>query len=35
MEPVGSPQREAAQFLAAEKTEYWGGIVKNANVTLE
>jgi hypothetical protein len=34
MEPVGSPQRETEQVLAAE-TEYWGGIVKNTNVTSE
>jgi tripartite-type tricarboxylate transporter receptor subunit TctC len=34
MEPVGSTRREAEQFFAAE-TEYWGRIVKHANVTLE
>jgi tripartite-type tricarboxylate transporter receptor subunit TctC len=34
MEPVGSTRREAEQFFAAE-TEYWGRIVKEANVTLE
>lgn len=34
MEPVGSTRREAEQFFASE-TEYWGRIVKEANVTLE
>ena len=34
MEPVGSTRREAEQFFASE-TEYWGRIVKDANVTLE
>jgi tripartite-type tricarboxylate transporter receptor subunit TctC len=34
MEPVGSTRREAEQFFAAE-TQYWGQIVKDANVTLE
>jgi tripartite-type tricarboxylate transporter receptor subunit TctC len=34
MEPVGSTRREAEQFFASE-TQYWGRIVKDANVTLE
>lgn len=34
MQPVGSTRREAEQFFAAE-TEYWGRIVKHANVTLQ
>jgi tripartite-type tricarboxylate transporter receptor subunit TctC len=34
MEPVGSTRREAEQFFASE-TEYWGRIVKDANVTLK
>ena len=34
MTPVGSTRREAERFFAAE-TQYWGQIVKDANVTLE
>jgi tripartite-type tricarboxylate transporter receptor subunit TctC len=34
MTPVGSTRREAERFFAAER-QYWGQIVKDANVTLE
>lgn len=34
MDPVGSTRKQAEQFFASE-TEYWGQIVKDANVTLE
>jgi tripartite-type tricarboxylate transporter receptor subunit TctC len=33
MEPVGSSRREAAEFFASE-TQYWGKVVKDANVAL-
>jgi len=34
LEPIGSTRREAEQFFAKE-AQYWGRIVKDANVTLQ
>jgi tripartite-type tricarboxylate transporter receptor subunit TctC len=34
MEPVGSTRAEAAKFFADEAA-LWGGIIKDANITLD